>query len=305
MKYKMKDFAAKHALTLGKHCVYGVFRGYHIHVKYTPIGNPRCLVTVVTDAREKQKQLEKYLDSNRQKLHISNFGVVKIGLMVCPRFTGEVFARVETLLEEICAHLKKAGFAGAEVCPYCGQSLEGGGILATESDIPFRVHEKCFMGALASARQKDAQNAAKPDKKALGALGGTLGALFGGVLFVLTYAWWGFGALGAAAGVLLAYFLYRKFGGKASAFAVAYCGAAALLLSLAGYVFGLYMDAHAAGGGWSELFSAALADGGGRALFIVNLVLTVAFAGVGTVYNACSYRKDRRTIADKMRRLDG
>ena len=33
--------------------------------------------------------------------------------------------------------------------------------------------------------------------------------------------------------------------------------------------------------------------------------MTAAFAGVGTVYNACSYRKDRRTIADKMRRLDG
>ena len=303
MKYKMKDFAAHHALTLAKHCVYGVFRGYHIHVKYTPIGNPRCLVTVVTDAREKQKQLEKYLDSNRQKLHISNFGVVKIGLMVCPRFTGEVFARVETLLEEICAHLKKAGFAGAEVCPYCGQPLEGSGILAIESDIPFRVHEKCFMGALASARQKDAQNAAKPDKKALGALGGTLGALFGGVLFVLTYAWWGFGALGSAVGAFASLWLYKKFGGKNTAFAVSFCGAGAFLVSVCALFLGAYYQAYTAQGGWAEAFAFFVNGGKQTVLCWLNAAMIVVFTALGCVYNAFSYARVRRTNEDRTRRL--
>ena len=218
MKYKRNDFAKKYGLIEGKHCVYGVFNGYYVHVKYTPIGNPRCLVTVVTDASEKQKKLEKYLEANKQKLNITNFGVVRIGLMVCPKFTGEVFARAEKILEQITAFLSKENFSGADICPYCGQPLEGKGILATESDIPFEVHERCFEGALAAARRKDAENAAVPDRKALGALGGLLGALFGAAVFVLTYAWWGFGALGAAVGVLAAYFVYRKFGGKSTLF---------------------------------------------------------------------------------------
>lgn len=304
MKYKMKDFAAKHGLTLAKHCVYGVFNGYHVHIKYTFAGNPRCLITVVTDAGRSQKNLEKYLEANRQKLNISNFGVVKIGFMVCPRFTREVFSRAESILDAVTAHLKKAGYAGADVCPYCGRPLDGGGILATESDIPFRVHETCFETALAGARKKDAQNAAHPDRKILGMTGGFLGALFGAALFVLTYAWWGFGALGGAVGALSGYFFYRKFGGKSTAFAVIYCTAAALLLAFAGHVFGLYMDARAAGGGWENLFGAALSGGKETALFIANIVCNVVFVGAVAVFNGVSCRRDGRTIADKMQKLD-
>ena len=172
MKYKKKEFAEKHGLTCGKHCVWGVYEGYHVHIKYTPVGNPRCLITVVTAAGGKEKSLEKYLGAQKNKLNISNFGVVKLGLMVCPKFTGEVFARAEHILDEICAHLKKAGFAGADVCPYCGAAIKEGGVLATESDIPFRVHEGCYEAALAGAREKDRLNAEKPDRKALGMLGG-------------------------------------------------------------------------------------------------------------------------------------
>lgn len=109
MKYKKKEFAEKHGLTCGKHCVWGVYEGYHVHIKYTPVGNPRCLITVVTAAGGKEKSLEKYLGAQKNKLNISNFGVVKLGLMVCPKFTGEVFARAEHILDEICAHLKKRG----------------------------------------------------------------------------------------------------------------------------------------------------------------------------------------------------
>lgn len=305
MKYKKKEFAEKHGLTCGKHCVWGVYEGYHVHIKYTPVGNPRCLITVVTAAGGKEKSLEKYLGAQKNKLNISNFGVVKLGLMVCPKFTGEVFARAEHILDEICAHLKKAGFAGADVCPYCGAPIKEGGVLATESDIPFRVHEGCYEAALAGAREKDRLNAEKPDRKALGMLGGFLGALFGAVVFVLTYAWWGFGSLGAAAGILLGHFLYRKLGGKNTLFCAVYCIAAALILSFAGHLFGLFMDARAAGGGWSTLFDAPLSGGKAAALFIANIACNLLFTAAGGVYAVYSYLKDRRTIADKMRRLDG
>lgn len=304
MNFKKRDLARRYALTEGRHCVYGVMHGYYIHVRYTPVGNPRCLVTVVTDVSEKQKKLEKYLEASKQKLNITNFGVVKIGLMVCPKFTREVFARAEDIIGKIAAFLAKEGFAGADVCPYCGQPLEGKGILATESDIPFAVHEACFARALAGARRKDAEKAALPDKKALGALGGVLGALFGGAVCVLTYAWWGFGALGAAVGALFSYYLYRKFGGKSTAFAVAFCGAASLLFSLAALAFGVYMDGRAAGG-FAQALSSAFAGGKGTAVLCADLACTLLLAGGGTAYNAASCRRERRTAADGMRRLEG
>ncbi len=303
MRYKMKDFAAKHGLECGNGCVWGVFGGYHVHIRYAPLGNPRCLVTVVARAEGKEKQLEKFLEANKQKLAISNYGVIGLGLMVCPKFTGEVFARAENILTALTAHLKKAGAGGADVCPYCGQPLGGEGVMTTESDIPFRAHEECFLRALAGARAKDAENAAKPDRKGLGAFGGFLGALFGAVLFVLTYAWWNFGALGGAAGALLAYFLYRKLGGKDSLFAVAYCGGAALLLSLAAFAFGLFMDGREAGGGFSEALQAVAAGGAGTAVFIIDLVCTFLFIAAACAFNYRACRRGRRTVEDGMRRL--
>ena len=143
MKYKKKEFAEKHGLTCGKHCVWGVYEGYHVHIKYTPVGNPRCLITVVTAAGGKEKSLEKYLGAQKNKLNISNFGVVKLGLMVCPKFTGEVFARAEHILDEICAHLKKAGFAGADVCPYCGAPYSAGDKFCSACGKPVSAKKAC------------------------------------------------------------------------------------------------------------------------------------------------------------------
>lgn len=305
MKYKMTDFAAKHGMTLAKGRVYGVFEGYRVQVDYSPFGNPRCLISVAAHIAGKQKAaVEKYLDSHRRDIGISNFGVIGIGLMVSPKMTGEVFARAESVLEKICAQLKKIGVAGADVCPYCGQPLGGAGILTTESDIAFRAHEECFERVYAGAKRKAAEEEAKPDKKPLGMLGGFLGALFGAVVFVLTYAWWGIGALGTPVGILLGFYLYRKFGAKKKLFSVAWAGAAGLVLSLAALVFGLYMDAREGGGGWQNLFDAALAGGRGTVFFALNLALTAVSAAAATVYIYLSYRRDRRTAADKMKRLE-
>ena len=303
MKYTMQDFAKKHMLTLGKHCVYGVFEGYCVHIKYTPIGNQRCLIAVVTHVGEKKKQLEKYLTAKKGELGISNSGVVSIGLMVCPRFTGEVFSAAENILQKLTAHLKKNGFAGADVCPYCGAPLDGQGILSTDSDIPFYTHGRCFESALAAARRKDEEERRKPDRKVLGALGGLLAALFGGVVYLLTCAWWGFGALGSAVGAFASLWLYKKFGGKNTAFAVSFCGAAAFLVSVCALFLGAYYQAYTAQGGWAEAFAFFVNGGKQTVLCWLNAAMIVVFTALGCVYNAFSYARVRRTNEDRTRRL--
>ena len=57
-RYKRKDFASEYGLeTDGKSC-HGIYKGYRIHVKYALMGNPACLVTVVTDTDGKNENLE-------------------------------------------------------------------------------------------------------------------------------------------------------------------------------------------------------------------------------------------------------
>ena len=76
MKYKLKDFAADNGLTMEKNACYGIYGGYYVHVKYSPLGNPRCLISVVTRAEEKKGALEKFLARHAKEMRLADFGVV-------------------------------------------------------------------------------------------------------------------------------------------------------------------------------------------------------------------------------------
>ena len=65
-KYNLDSFAEAYGLERGKHCCYGVWNGYRVHVKRVPFGNPACLVTVVTKANGKEEQLKKWLEQNQK-----------------------------------------------------------------------------------------------------------------------------------------------------------------------------------------------------------------------------------------------
>ena len=65
-KYRMKEFAAEHSLTLGNHCCYGEYGGYRVHIRYRAMGNPACLITVVTDTKGRNEALEKYLEKKQK-----------------------------------------------------------------------------------------------------------------------------------------------------------------------------------------------------------------------------------------------
>ena len=108
-KFKLRDFAEKYDLKTGKHCCYGVFGGYRVHVKYRAMANPACLITVVTDTKGRDKDLEKYLEKNKKELKLTNYGVVGIGLMVSPQLYMNIFSQIEKILGKITSHLKKAG----------------------------------------------------------------------------------------------------------------------------------------------------------------------------------------------------
>ena len=122
-KFGLREFAAKHGLTVGKHCCYGVYGGYRVHVKYRAMANPACLLTVVTDTKGRNLDLEKYLEKHKKELKLTAYGVVGIGLMASPQLYAGVFRQVENILDKIVAYLKRAGFPGADVCPYCGKPL--------------------------------------------------------------------------------------------------------------------------------------------------------------------------------------
>ena len=122
-RFRIGEFAAEHGLTLGKHCCYGVYKGYRVHVKYRAMANPACLITVVTDTKGRDKQLEKFLEKNKKELKLTNYGVVGIGLMVAPQLYANIFRQIGEILDKIIRYLTKEGYPGAEICPYCGTRI--------------------------------------------------------------------------------------------------------------------------------------------------------------------------------------
>lgn len=304
----MKDFAAEHSLTLGKRCCYGVYNGYRIHVRYAAMGNPSCLLTVVTDTKGRNRDLEKFLEKNKKELKLTSYGVVGIGLMVCPQLYANIFRQIGEILDKIIRYLKKEGFPGAEVCPYCGTPLDGFAVEMSESGIPFSAHEKCYERAYNAMLEKERREAETPDRRLAGIGGAFLAALGAAVLFVLMFLWWNFAAVASAAGVLLGAYLYGKLGGKKSFFKIGSCALITLVVMLAVFLLCLVLQAGQAdgftGSAFGKIISDLKSDDTYRIRFILNLVFIFVFDLLGTAYNLFSYLRSKKKISEQMQRLN-
>lgn len=221
-RYKMRDFARVHGFKIEKHSCFGSYAGYRVHIRYRPLGNPSCLLTVVTNTKGKDKELEKYLERHKKELKLSAYGVVGIGLMVSPQLYTNVFRQLEEILDKIVGYLRKNNFPDGEVCPYCGKGLEADRTEMLESGIPFAAHEVCFERALAAARQKEAAEQGRKDHLLRGILGALLAGVVAAAVFAVLFLWWEFGALAALVGALSGGWLYGKFGGKNTLFRVVF-----------------------------------------------------------------------------------
>ncbi len=303
-KHNLASFAEANGLQRGKHCCFGEWNGYRVHVKYVPFGNPSCLVTVVTAAKGKEEQLKKWLARKKKELCIADFGAVGIGLMVCPKSGTDPFRRVAHILDMVTAYLHKEGFAGASACPYCGQALGERPVEMSDSDIPFSAHEACFEQAFLQVRKKKEEEAARRDKKPLATLGALLGGVLAAALFAAFWFWFSFGAIGALAGPFAGGWLYKKFGGKESVYKVAACCACTLLCTAAGCFVCLYAAAAADLGAYASVFAKLAADfaaSAGATNLILNAVFSVLFAGAGTVWLAHTYRKNKTSVGSVKR----
>lgn len=304
-KFRLKEFAQAHGLVSGKHSCWGVYGGYRIHVKYRAMANPACLLTVVTDTKGRDQQLEKFLEKNKKELKLTNYGVVGIGLMVAPQLYANIFRQIEGILDKITRFLKREGYPGADVCPYCGTSLGSGAVDMWESGIPFQAHAACYERALAAVREKERREAAMPDKKWLGTGGALLGALGGCVAFILMFVWWNFAAVAAAIGVLLGGWLYGKFGGKNTPFKVAVCAVLPLVLSYASFLLCLVLQANADLGGAANAFERIALnlaeDKDYFVQFLLNAISVAVFTLVGSAYNLFTYLRSRKKVSAQMR----
>lgn len=298
-RYKMKDFASEYGLeTDGKSC-YGIYKGYRIHVKYALMGNPACLVTVVTDTDGKNENLEKFLEKNKKELKLSAYGVVGIGLMVSPQVYTNVFRQVKEILDKITAYLKKNGFPGADSCPYCGGVLDDTSVAMIESGIPFTAHSACFDMAYATAKRKEEAEQAMPANRLAGMGGALCGVLVGTAAAAILFFLWNFSALGAAVAVFLGNWLYSKFGGKNTPFKVISVALMTLVVLLAAYFVCLLVNA---GGDLSKIGDLVVSDGDYRQSFILNLVFIFVFDAIGTIYAVFSLLRERKKISANMRK---
>ncbi len=299
--YRMEDFAAAHGFALGKHCCWGSYKGYRVHVKYAAMGNPACLITVVTDTKGRDKDLEKWLEKNKKELKLTAYGVVGIGLMVSPQLYTNIFRQIEEILGKIVAHLARGKYPGEDICPYCGMPLEGKGIEMFESGIPLAAHASCYDRALSVAVEKEERERNAPANRGAGIGGAALGALVGIAAFVLMFLWWDFAAIAAAVGVLLGGYFYGKFGGKNEPFKVAFIALSNVVLLLLAYFLCLYFEA----GGVQSIGEGLRGGGAYLRDFILNVVFLFVFDLIGTSYNLFSVLRSRKKVSVNMRRADG
>lgn len=299
---KLAEFAEKNGLTLGKKCCHGIYKGYFVHIKYSKMSSPSCLITIVTRAEERKGALETYLRKHIREFNISNFGVVGLGLMVSPKPKPDVFASAQIILDKVTAHLTREGYSGAQVCPYCAQPLNGNGINVSESDVPFLAHESCFDSAYAARLAKEKTEAAT-DKKPVATLAAFLGALLCAGLFLILYLWTNIGAIACLFSPVLAGYLYRKAGGRESNFKTVMCVILSFILSCAAFGLSFAVEAKLTEGGWTAIGELLKHDGVYLSLFIVNIVCLFGFTALGGFYVHLTRNKKDKTPSSQMRKL--
>ena len=142
MNKKIAEFAAAHGLVYDKEGMRGVFNGYQVSTNnFTRALSAVCVVGFHVNLGAKSGEALTYLTvTNKKALQISRVMTDGSGIYVVlvPFTLGGTLKKIDALLNAFTQYLASLGIDGS-ACPYCGQPMEGGGVLVSDGGA-FHAH---------------------------------------------------------------------------------------------------------------------------------------------------------------------
>ncbi len=196
----LKKYAKENGLTVASGLCYGVLHGFQISA--TDGNNIKTFVinTKFPDV-EKLNALQATLNgANIQKQYsVGRISFAPDGVVIVFADVPGTMKKIRAFLEWFLPLLAEAEAFGADICPACGQSMNGSGAWKNTSGIARCYHRAC---ADRLTREISEENEVAQQQEtgtyASGAVGALVGALLGGVIWgVVLFSGWVIGILGA------------------------------------------------------------------------------------------------------------
>ncbi len=312
MNKKIAEFAAAHGLVYDKEGMRGVFNGYQVSTNnFTRALSAACVVGFHVNLGAKSGEALTYLTvTNKKALQISRVMTDGSGIYVVlvPFTLGGTLKKIDALLNAFTQYLASLGIDGS-ACPYCGQPMEGGGVLVSDGGA-FHAHEKCFNEKLAAVTEAENVENSMPNNYLQGTAGAVLGALAGCAVFAILFAVGYLASVSSLVGAILASLLYTKFGGKNNKIKILIVAVVTLVLILLTFLICNVVSLHIAlreegigGSAWYWLFYTVSADEEVARLFWRDFALTVFFALLGLAFSVVTMIREQKKVSKGMKKM--
>lgn len=182
---QLDDFIVKYNLETKNKVNYGEISGYHVFAKVDAYAVPACIGGVFVHLAEHRNDVLKFIKDNQKEFGILSFNVADACVtMVFKAFSlKSAVSNLEKALVNLTGHLIALGIDGSTCC-LCGNSLDQTAKV-NFGEFEATVCLDCSNKIEEENQKKEEEYKNTPNNYGLGTLGAFLGAIVGGVAWVI------------------------------------------------------------------------------------------------------------------------
>ncbi len=183
----LKKFAQANGLSVGNGIGYGVLRGFQATLS-EGAGFKQMVINTKFPDVEKLNALQATLNSvNLQKdYRVQQLSFTTGGIVIHFLDNPGTMAKIEAFTDWFFPLLSEADAYGADICPECGEVIDGDGVWRMVSGVAGFYHTACAEKLSQElANEQEAKEQADDGTYVKGAIGALIGALIGAVVWAL------------------------------------------------------------------------------------------------------------------------
>lgn len=290
---ELDEIIAKYNLQTQNKINFGTINNFQVCLKVDAFATPACIGQIFCFLDHRIEEINSILKDNSKELGLLNYKVDNDNILIVMKaFTMKgAVKNLEKSLNFITNKLFELGFDSSK-CPECGKDLveskELGYLnLLVNTSFPMHVCEDCYNHILEEENKKEEEYKNSPNNYLKGTLGAFIGALLGGMAWIIVVL---FGYVASIIAFLISFlgsYGYDLMKGKKNKIKLLIVSIVSIFVIILS-TFILYIIVC---GSFAE-FVDFLATSDGLRKFLVNLLLALIFGVLGITWSIFQMKKD-------------
>lgn len=284
MNKNLKQYLENKGMIVETASAYGIIEGYETNFVLDGFDNQNPIkmqISCYLSAYDKEKVVKEISDLRMKEVKVigNRFGIL---LSFTVATMKKLIKVLEELLEKVFVILNDNGAFGSEYCPICASEFnDETKKLCSVNGLKISIDMDCVTEINHQIKSENEEFKNAPNNFVKGFVGALMGALVGAIIAIILYFLGFISAISGFVAVILGTYLYKKLGGKPNkimAITVVATSFVVLILTTI-FVYMYYAVALEYGG-----FASAMQNEVFKSSFVHDLLMTILFTGVGSVY---------------------